>query len=106
VIYGDNGVGAPSGGAPVLIVLENTTVTIRGVTITGAHRSTHTTGGGLINLGTLTLRDTVVTDNSGAGGGGIANLGGDLTIRDSLISQTGARHSEGELAERFTRLAY
>lgn len=64
-----------------LTVAPATTVTIRKLTITGGTGSENggTVGGGIRNLGTLTLRSVKVTGNTADYGGGIHN-NGTLTI--------------------------
>jgi predicted outer membrane repeat protein len=72
-------------------------VSISGVTITGGRGggtsagSLENSGGGVFNLGTLTLRDAVIANNStrnqGPGGGGIFNASGaTLTLINCLVS--------------------
>jgi hypothetical protein len=69
----------------VVSVLIGVTALIRGVTIAGG--STTHDGGGIYNLGTLTLEHSTVMGNSANFGGGIFNgIGSDLTIRNSTIS--------------------
>ncbi|MFL5822651.1 MAG: choice-of-anchor Q domain-containing protein [Solirubrobacteraceae bacterium] len=84
----------------------NATATIQGLTITGGH-STAGAGGGINNAGTLTLKNSTVTDNESDGyldstcftppacppptpiaglGGGIYSGGGSLTVIASTIS--------------------
>jgi len=66
------------------------TVTIRGMTIRhGNPQSEPLTGGGIMNLGTLTLEDTVIRDNHGSAGGGIYNEG-TLTLLNSTIRHNGS----------------
>ena len=72
-------------------------VSISGVTITGGRGggtsagSLENSGGGIFNLGALTLRDAVISSNStrnqGPGGGGIFNASGaTLTLINCLVS--------------------
>ena len=72
------------------------TVSISRVTVTGGRGggtnlgSSANSGGGIFNSGRLTLRDTVVSNNSttsqGIGGGGIFNAGGaTLTLTNCLV---------------------
>jgi len=71
----------------------NATVSIFGVTIAGG--STITYGGGLWNAaGTLTISDSVITNNfSVMGGGGLWNDTGTLTISDSVFSNNSVGNS-------------
>jgi hypothetical protein len=82
-----------------------TAVSISGLTVTNGLASA---GGGINNsFGTLTVTDTVVTDNdvvvasagvgSSARGGGIASFG-PLTVRESVVSDNVARASDGSTA--------
>ena len=72
----------------VFHILGGTPVQISGVTIQNGS-VTALGGGGIINLGTLTLTDSAVSGNTATGvyGGGIINLGGGtLTITGSTVS--------------------
>ena len=83
----------------VLRIQGGVTVKLTRLTIThGADTSTDGDGGGVRNLGTLTVKDSVVTDNrSGNGAGaGIYNAG-DLTVTDSTISHNRAGYFGGGL---------
>jgi CSLREA domain-containing protein/uncharacterized repeat protein (TIGR01451 family) len=68
------------------------TVTISVLTMTngatGGALFPDSSGGGILNEGTLTLQSSIVTDNTAAnfGGGGIYNLNGNLTVKSSTIS--------------------
>src|SRR5437660_991434 len=63
-------------------------VTLSGVTLT---HGTAEWGGGIYNLGTVTLVSTSVTDNHAfQTGGGIFNLGGTVTINNSTVSSNSA----------------
>lgn len=68
---------------PVLEVNTDTTATIQNLTISSGVSTG--SGGGIFNSGSLTLRDTQVTDNRASFGGGIRSVGGDTTIIDSTI---------------------
>lgn len=85
----------------VLHVASGVTATVQGVAITGGHVTGPNTGGGISSQGTLTVRDSIVTQNKADGytdnggmtplpypgiGGGIYNAGGPLTIIRSTIS--------------------
>ena len=43
-------------------------------------------GGGIFNAGALTLKNSTISANSAAYGGGIYNEGGTLTVIDSTLS--------------------
>lgn len=76
-------------------VVENAgTATISGVTITGGISTSPYSGGGLSNWGTLTLKNSVVMDNTGSHGGGIVN-DGTLTLASSTVTHNTATLSGG-----------
>jgi hypothetical protein len=98
-----------NGGSPVVTIPFGASVGIRSVTIgagsTGIDNRGALTlrdstvsgnssafGGGLLNEpgGTVTLRNSVVSGNSAGGGGGIFNAGGTVTLRDSLVNNNTA----------------
>jgi hypothetical protein len=60
--------------------------TISGVTISNGHPSGFSFGGGISNLGTLTLTNAAVSGNMATIGGGIFNDGGAVTLTRSTIS--------------------
>lgn len=66
------------------------------MTITGGY---HNLGGGIENLGSLTLRDSIVTGNTAASGlfryGGGIYSDGSLTVVDSVISGNTAAKGGG-----------
>ncbi len=72
----------------VLTVDLGITATVRNFTITNGKAAT---GGGVLNRGTLTLDTVTVTENLASGelpgGGGIANLGGDLSLSATTVSK-------------------
>jgi hypothetical protein len=75
-------------GAPdrVFFVDKETTVVLQGMTIRhGSPGDPEDRGGGVMNFGTLTLRNCHVTENVANGGGGICNSGA-LTLIDSAVS--------------------
>ena len=47
-------------------------------------------GGGILNYGTLKLKDTIISSNTASFGAGIANIGGTLSLNDSCIRDNGA----------------
>lgn len=61
------------------------TVSISGVTITGGNTAAIGAGGGIQNLGTLTVTNSIITGNGADDGGGISN-GGTLTVTNSTIT--------------------
>lgn len=117
-------IAGPGSESRVLTVSTRANATIEGLTITNGRlfgASTGETGAGILNAGTLTLRESVVTGNSGlgsgggiynsnaltvvrttisdnngsGGGGGIFNLRGALTVRNSTLSGNSARSGGG-----------
>ena len=75
----------------VFLVEVNVTATLDSLTITKGH---HDYGGGIFNDGTLTVRDSTLSNNTGQQGGGIFNSG-TLTVRDSTLSGGNAMFGGG-----------
>jgi hypothetical protein len=63
------------------------TADLIGLSISGG--ATSGKGGGLCNLGTITLSDCTVTANSANSGGGLANPGGTTTLTGSTSAFVG-----------------
>ena len=94
------------GNSRVFLVDPNVTASISGMTITGGYVGIGTngigeSGGGIYNSGTLTVSDSVLSNNSnfissggGGIGGGIGN-GGTLTVIDSAFSNNSAFNGGG-----------
>ena len=79
-----------SGTTSVLFVSD--LVTLTDLRVTGGRNDL---GGGITDFGTLTLKDSVVRQNtSRSGGGGINNLG-NLVLNDSVVRGNGTPHSFG-----------
>ncbi len=76
----------------VITVSSGVTASLSGLTI--ADGFTESDGGGILNKGTLTLTDAVVTGNAASGGGGIANYG-TATLYESTIYGNNAAHGGG-----------
>ncbi|MDQ4041804.1 MAG: DUF11 domain-containing protein, partial [Actinomycetota bacterium] len=76
-------------------------VTLQGLTITGGNvTSTNGGGGGILNAGTLTLRESVVRANNVTGNGGIPRGGGilstgPLSVEDSLVTENNVTSTNG-----------
>lgn len=71
----------------VFHVLANANVSMSGITIRNGNA---TSGGGILNAGTLTISSSVLSENAGTTGGGINNVvGATLTITDTTISSNG-----------------
>ncbi len=86
--------------ANLVFDVRNFTVVLSGMTVTGGNgtqflNGTTAPGGGIINTGTTTISDCVITGNQTAPtnsyGGGIYNNGGTLTIVGTTISNNIAR---------------
>ena len=70
-----------AGVGTALNIGQSTTVTIKNITITGGAGNSWPggqSGGGVANLGDLTILDSIITGNSAANGGGIVNSGNTL----------------------------
>lgn len=81
----------------VFRVGDGVTVSIYGMTIRDGNAATTTDGGGILNTGTLTLNNVIVTANAATDdGGGIYNgTGGILTLTDVTISGNMATEDGG-----------
>jgi hypothetical protein len=77
------------GGGIDRVLFVNTTgkMTVSGVTIQGGQ--TAAVGGGILNIGTLTVRDSVLRMNTAASGGGMGSgsASGRLTVEDTTFTQ-------------------
>jgi HYR domain len=70
--------------------IQSGTVTITGLRLSGGVEDfSGDGGGGVLNLGTLTLRDCEISGNRAMFGGGIANFGS-ITIENSLVASNTA----------------
>ena len=74
-------------------------VAISGVTISNGN--TPSNGGGILNIGTLNLTDTAVSNNNGTIGGGIRNNGA-MTLTNSTVSGSTASNNGGGIANSGT----
>ncbi len=83
---------APNADSRVFQVNSGVTATISGLTITGGNPTD--LGGGVYNLGSLTLAQSRVVGNTAVRGGGIRN-NGDLTVIESLISNNTGTYASG-----------
>ena len=81
-----------------ILVVSNGNVSISSLTIANGKCLGYESGGGILNLATLTLRNCLVTSNhANQAGGGVFNQG-DLTVRDSLIISNRAVRLGGGIA--------
>ncbi len=86
----------------VFNIAGGATVAISGLTVEGGAllapegtaATSATSGGGILNAGTLTLNDSTISGNSALNGGGIANYG-TLTMTGSTISDNAALLNDG-----------
>jgi hypothetical protein len=74
-------------------VASGVTATISGLTIEGG--GDNYDGGGIYNNGTLTVADSLLTDNSSGVGGAISNVGGTLTVTESAVTGNNANDVAG-----------
>jgi hypothetical protein len=98
------------GAGSVFFITEDATVLLSGLTITGGTGSAagddQSAGGGIANLGTLTVTDSVIRANQADWGGGIHNYEGNLTVIGSTISDNngtwggGLSNYKGEILVR------
>ncbi len=76
----------------VFLIMEGADVSLEAMTVRHGRPSVEDEhGGGIMNYGTLTVRNCVVTANSARGGGGIDNRHATLTISGSTIRNNVAR---------------
>ena len=98
VIKGNNHVLDANDVGRVLSILDNTTVTIEDLTITGGNAG-EGCGGGVFTSGKLTLRRSKVIDNVAKRGGGICVIPGEtpavLTLEQALVSENEALYFGG-----------
>src|SRR5262249_22647281 len=91
---GGSGITVSGGGAhPVFQIDTGVVATINALTITGGF-APGATGGGINNLGSLTLSNSTVTGNSAQGGGGIFN-DGFLSLSNSTVTGNNAASGGG-----------
>src|SRR5262249_42976428 len=79
-----------AGRGRIFEIASGVTVNLDGVTLTGGRSDGM--GGAVLNSGTLSVSNSVITANQAADGGGIFN-GGALTLTDSTISDNRATRS-------------
>ncbi len=102
-VAAENTVFDGGGEGPVLYVPDGVQVTLSDVAITNGVGET---GGGIVNLGALTLREVRIAGNRAVGpdvgqgptegyGGGIYNYEGSITMRDSVVEDNEATFGGG-----------
>jgi hypothetical protein len=86
----------PSGAGRVLWIDAGATVTLNGLTVTGGGGGV-ALGGGILNLGNLTVSNSTVTGNAAVDGGGIYNYNGlaTLTVTGTTVSSNTASANGG-----------
>ena len=77
------------------------TLTITNSTVSG-NTTPHSFGSGIYSDNSLTLIDSTVSDNNGGGGGGIMNWAGTLTVSNSTISGNTGNYRGGGIFIRNT----
>ncbi len=82
----------------IFAIAENATVSLSGLTISNGHTS-EGGGGGILNFGTLTVNNSIISANDGsqgfgAFGGGIRNSG-TLAVNNSTVSANSAVYGGG-----------
>jgi predicted outer membrane repeat protein len=88
----------PNGNSRVFKVSSGIDVTLSGLTVTRgeAQSDTSYTGGGIFNLGNLTLENMEIVDNNAAeGGGGLYSNAGSVTIIATTFDGNTATHGGG-----------
>jgi hypothetical protein len=92
------GVTVDGGGASRVFQIDAlVTASISGLTITGGNPGLYDIGGGLFNLGTLTLTNCTVSGNSASYGGGISNRN-TLIVASSTINNNQATSAGGGIS--------
>ena len=84
--------GGASSNFSVLTIDKGVTAVISGLTISGGHSKTN--GGGIDNLGTMTLTDCTVSNDSALTGGGIYNKG-TMTLTGCTVAQVAGTYGGG-----------
>ena len=91
-----NGVLSGGGNVDTIVTINGGTVTLEGLTISGANNSSGSGGGVLQTSGTLTVSNDTFTNNIGdmasgdVGGGGIASFNSNLMIANSIFNDNTA----------------
>jgi hypothetical protein len=82
----------------LLHVAPTGALTVQGLTMTTGRMGSTGVGGGIWNEGILVLTASKLVDNRADAGGGMANLGGQVTIERSELAGNVAGHFGGGLA--------
>jgi hypothetical protein len=84
-----NGAGNGSTSRVIQVSSRDATVLLSGLTISDGYVNEYSSGAGIFNIGNLTVRNAVITNNHTPGqGGGIAS-GGTLTLINSVVTGNG-----------------
>ena len=78
-----------------LFVGAATTVTVKGMTISGGNAGNSGYGGGIESAGTLTVERSAIIGNRASAGGGLTNAGGRLMVTHSEVSNNTALYYGG-----------
>jgi hypothetical protein len=98
-----NGITVNGGGNRVFKIEAGNSVSIDDLTITGGVAPSPGGGGGIDNLGFLSLTNSTVTGNSAHDGGGIFNeIGGTMTMTDDTVNNNVAASAGGGVANTGT----
>ena len=84
--------GGTSSNFSVLAIDKGVTATISGLTLSGGHTTTN--GGGIDNLGTMTLTDCTISNDTAITGGGIFNTG-TINLNGCTISNISGKYGGG-----------
>jgi hypothetical protein len=85
-----------NGAGPVISTAPGTNVTLQGLTLSDGSAGNQN-GGGVVNQGTLLIKDVLIENNSTqASGGGVSNLGA-LTLVDSTLLNNQAGDTAGAI---------
>jgi hypothetical protein len=86
-----------------LRVAATGTLTLQGLTLRGGGGNDVLSGGGIVNLGTLTLTSCTLTDNTATQGGGIINSGTATLTNCTLTGNTAKALDGGGIVNGFQR---
>jgi hypothetical protein len=85
-VHGNSAALPPDDQHRVFSVSEGVTAKLDGFAVTGGQTRGDRGGGGIVNSGTLTLTNSIVSGNTAGLGGGIFNLHGMATVVNSTVS--------------------
>jgi hypothetical protein len=79
----------------VFEVLGGVTATLKGMRIKNGSANTPAQGGGILNLGKLTVKNVTLSDNTAQAGGGIFNNGNLTLTKSTLYNNVASGHGGG-----------